>query len=443
VVETCFMNNTAVQAIKVVQYTLDDYIDGIPKPVDTVICERLTQDRKVKSVPQIMLFNSDHLGEVNPVCPECGSVKHTKNGSRERHPKVEDFGVITVYVQRYECKRCGKGFSARIDGLVKKWRQYAEIFKERANAIAAIMKFSGRGIKQVFLALFGVSPSHQTIESWLFADMPKFSYSGYYCYDEQVVRINGVKAYRMTLFDVRLNVPVAEDITYKLDAEHVKAFLKKWLKGHVVYSITTDDRKWYREIIKDLKAIHQLCGFHFLKRVTEDAEWYFKRKSVSDAEKIRIAVCVSLIREVFRSFTEREFLEKLETVYAMKDAAPSRIKKHIEKLVEDVDLYTNHLLNPYIPKTSNHAEEYYRQTDPRKTKKRYKTIPGLIRALHLKAVYWIVRHGFISEDESLRIARHYLGKHYNKTNILTVFSKKKKHVLTYWLHDPSKNSEKK
>ncbi len=47
-------------------------------------------------------------------------------------------------------------------------------------------------------------------------------------------------------------------------------------------------------------------------------------------------------------------------------------------------------------------------------KKRYKTIPGLIRALNLKAVYWIVRHGYISEKESLRIARHYLGRHYNE-----------------------------
>ncbi len=184
--------------------------------------------------------------------------------------------------------------------------------------------------------------------------------------------------------------------------------------------------------------IHQLCGFHYLKQVTEDAEWYFKRKSLSDAEKIRIAVLFSSIREVFRSFTEEEFLEKLESVYTMRDRAPPRMKKHIEKLVEDVSLYVNHLLNPQIPKTSNHAEEYYRQTDPRKMKKRYKTIPGLIRALHLKAIYWIIRHGYIPEEESLRIARQYLGKHYNRATIHTVFSKKKKHVLKYWMNDPTR-----
>lgn len=440
------MSNTAVQAIRVVQYTLDDFYGRMPQ-LDTVICERFTQDQRIKSDSQIVMLHGDHLGEKNPVCPACGSSKCVKDGFRERHPKIGDFGEITLYNQRYECRKCGKGFSARIDGIVRKWRQYAEIFKERVNAIAAIMKFSGRKIQQVLLALFGVAPSYQTIESWLKADTPRvlkegiphFQYSGYYSYDEQVIRIKGKKAYRLTLFDTGSNVPVAEEVSYRLSANRVKAFLKKNLKGHPVYSVTTDDRKWYREIItKELKAVHQLCGFHFLKQVTEDGEWYFKRRSLSGAEKIRIAVLVSSIREVFRSFTEEEFLGKLEHVYTMRDRAPSRMKKHIEKLVEDVSLYVNYLLDPQIPKTSNHAEEYYRQTDPRKMKKRYKTIPGLIRALHLKAIYWIIRHGYVPEEESLRIARQYLGKHYNRTTIRTVFSKKKKHVLKYWIGDPTK-----
>jgi len=148
------MSNAAVQAVQVVQCTLDDFGGGV-LTIDDMVCEKLTQDKKIKSEQQIVMFNNDHLGEMNPVCPACGSVKCVKDGFRERHPKIGDFGNITVYVQRYECKKCGKGFSARIDGIVKKWRQYADIFKERVNAIAAIMKYSGRKIQQVLLALFG------------------------------------------------------------------------------------------------------------------------------------------------------------------------------------------------------------------------------------------------------------------------------------------------
>jgi hypothetical protein len=137
-----------------------------------------------------------------------------------------------------------------------------------------------------------------------------FHNSGHYDYDEQVVRIKGEQAFRLTLFDVVLNIPVAEDISYKLNATCVETFLEENLKDQPIYSITTDDRKWYRHIIKGLKAVHQLCGFHFIKRVTADAEYYFKRMSVSDAEKMRIAILVSLIREVFRSFTKRRIFRK-------------------------------------------------------------------------------------------------------------------------------------
>jgi len=91
----------------------------------------------------------------------------------------------------------------------------------------------------------------------------------------------------LTLFDVVLNIPVAEKIVYKLNANVVLDLLKQNLKGQPVYSITTDDRKFYRKIMKKLKALHQLCEFHFLRNLTEDAEWYFNRKSLSDIEKMR------------------------------------------------------------------------------------------------------------------------------------------------------------
>ena len=42
------MNNNAVRAIKVVQYTLDDFVKGKPQ-MDEVICKRLIQNQKIMS----------------------------------------------------------------------------------------------------------------------------------------------------------------------------------------------------------------------------------------------------------------------------------------------------------------------------------------------------------------------------------------------------------
>jgi hypothetical protein len=73
------MTNTVIGAITVVQYKLTVFIDGTPKPVDEMICERLTQDPHITGFPQIILLNSDHLGGLHPVCPYCGSKTYVKN----------------------------------------------------------------------------------------------------------------------------------------------------------------------------------------------------------------------------------------------------------------------------------------------------------------------------------------------------------------------------
>jgi hypothetical protein len=87
---------------------------------------------------------------------------------------------------------------------------------------------------------------------------------------------------------------------------------------NVFYCIKSllDMFQFYRKIVRELNCTHQLCGFHFLKHVTEDTEWYFTHKSLSDAEKMRVAVCASLLREVFRSFTIEETIEEsMKTIH--------------------------------------------------------------------------------------------------------------------------------
>ncbi|MGC1123337.1 MAG: hypothetical protein WBA22_19805 [Candidatus Methanofastidiosia archaeon] len=72
--------HTPLQCIRVVQYNLFDFMEGIPKPVDTVIRERLSRNTRRMHLPQVALLDRDHFGSVNPVCPHCGSAKFVKNG---------------------------------------------------------------------------------------------------------------------------------------------------------------------------------------------------------------------------------------------------------------------------------------------------------------------------------------------------------------------------
>ena len=54
---------------------------------------------------------------------------------------------------------------------------------------------------------------------------------GFFTYDEQYIRINGRKFYRLLLWDDVLNIPVAERIVSKKTNENIIKFLKDNTKG--------------------------------------------------------------------------------------------------------------------------------------------------------------------------------------------------------------------
>ena len=73
------------------------------------------------------------------------------------------------------------------------------------DKIPGIMKIgyqSLRKISQYFEIFLGIRISHQTIKNWAnknheeTINNEKFEYSGYYLYDEQFLRLNGVRHYR-------------------------------------------------------------------------------------------------------------------------------------------------------------------------------------------------------------------------------------------------------
>ena len=90
-------------------------------------------------------------------------------------------------------------------------------------------------------------------------------YSGYYCYDEQYIKIEGRKSYRLTLFDSLLNIPVAEEIAEKTDYKTVYSFLRSILANKPLTTITTDHVRMYKGIIEKLGALHQLCILHIVQ----------------------------------------------------------------------------------------------------------------------------------------------------------------------------------
>jgi hypothetical protein len=344
---------------------------------------------------------------MNPVCPYCDSRKVTKQGFQERNPIMGVFGLQTVHVQRYKCKNCNRKFNTPLDPIVAKNHQYASIFKDKANQIDQNKHRPLRKTSEDFQVLWDVAPSHQTIKNWLrnvktndnFIHNYLTKYSDYYCYDEQFININGIRYYRLSLTDFGFNVPVAEQISIDKGADTVKAFLKLSTLNKKLISITTDHDQQYKNIIDGLGAIHQLCIHHLFDIIWKEVKKALNSKLTPEEEKTSIKSYFKKIKNIFFTYDENKAVKRLESLLDDFEQIPKVLKPFIkDKIINDWQRLTQFMRNDKIPRTSNHVENYYRQTDPETTKKVYKTITGVIDYLFRKMDYWTRKFGHIQES---------------------------------------------
>ena len=90
----------------------------------------------------------------------------------------------------------------------------------------------------------------------------KFEYSGYYLYDEQFLRLNRVRHYRLTLFDPILNIPVSERIVRRRMPKNTKKFILDSTENKLFICLTTDLFPMYRNVPDEIGVKHQLYTFH-------------------------------------------------------------------------------------------------------------------------------------------------------------------------------------
>ncbi|MBZ2164909.1 hypothetical protein [Methanobacterium spitsbergense] len=159
-----------------------------------------------------------------------------KQEYRVRNPILGEYRQQKIYLRRYQCKKCSKKFTTPLDSVLNPYNRYANIFKDKTEQLIKRRYRSLRKTKEDFNTFFNHSPSHQTIKNWLKTKPENkihndsIVYSRYYCYDEQYLRINGTRMYRLTLYDTIVNIPVAEKIVPKRSTESITNFIQQSTK---------------------------------------------------------------------------------------------------------------------------------------------------------------------------------------------------------------------
>ena len=156
--------------------------------------------------------------------------------------------------------------------LIGENKQFLQEIMDKIPGIMKIGYQSLRKISKYFEIFLGIRISHQTIKNWSDKNHEesisneKFEYSGYYLYDEQFLRLNGTRHYRLTLFDAILNIPVTERIVRRRIPKNTKKFILESTENKPFICLTTDLFPMYRNVADEIGVKHQLCIFICFKQ---------------------------------------------------------------------------------------------------------------------------------------------------------------------------------
>ena len=163
----------------------------------------------------VVLDENDVFKYVNPICPKCGS-KYLKNNGVKSKKKLNDRGLsFNFKVQLYKCKECGRNFTTEVKSLLMENKHFVEGIRSLIPSLLSEGYESLRKTAKKIEISLGIKISHQSVRNWIVEYVKDQNieineeksliknksapYSGYYVYDEEYLKINGKKHYRLTL----------------------------------------------------------------------------------------------------------------------------------------------------------------------------------------------------------------------------------------------------
>lgn len=155
----------------------------------------------------------------------------------------------------------------------------------------------------------------------------------FYGYDEQYIKIDGKRAYRLVFFDYKENKVIYEEIHYRFSKKVLKQVLKEVFGDHTPEGFVVDMRIEYPKAFKEIfgrKIKIQFCVFHLNKLILKE---YRDSLRIGKSVKWTLTDCYNMYK-LFNIFYDRTYeLKQLE-----------KFMKHFEnferKLIkEKVDSY--------------------------------------------------------------------------------------------------------
>lgn len=296
--------------------------------------------------PTDVSFDMDEKGVISysdPFCKHCYSHKVTKHGYNFRDLITEDGEHYIAKIQRYYCPKCGKYSQTEFIGQYENYCNFSNETKERSIEVREISWYPFRKLKELYQIFCGITISHETVRKAqiitndLYYLNQEIKPSGFYGYDVQWEPLDDGYHYRHLLFDSVNNAPVAELLADNEDLKTTYDFINKSVKPIDRKAIVTDLKPGYDSVMNKLGFKHQHCIYHLRLAINERIKKFLKQKDIE-------------LRIQFKKENEKISEYKLDKI----------IKKEIDKLKDEINIYKQLLFELFEQQTYDKAISYIR-----------------------------------------------------------------------------------
>ena len=360
-----------------------------------------------------------------PFCKNCNSFNVIKKDFNYRELNLADGSTKLVKMKRYLCKDCLTKSQTELLGLYEPYVRFSTPVIEMAENSLGYGYKSLRHLSNDLKLYCGVSISHETIRKYLLVDGNYYyknialKLSGYCSYDAQWVYIERKLYFRLVLFDIIMNMPIAECIVEKEDNKTIKEFINKSIPRNMRKAIVTDSKKGYDKVMKQLGfKYHQHCTFHLLKRIVDIIKKEIvvllnkykseikdenpkisknRMKKLLDDERDRLwdvyQKYIDEIKDIFKQDNYNDAVAKINVIKSKINDFPDVIAVYLKN--NFFPIYARYLVfldnnvNGRLESTNNKVENYIGNILDKSKKKIFRTLRGLFSYIIHRKNGWI------------------------------------------------------
>jgi transposase-like protein len=244
--------------------------------------------------PNIFLSPKGVIHTSRIECPLCGNLCSYNGSNESGHIISRSYGATFKIGQQF-CSNCNKTYQVNT-GFLNQIKTSLDKFILNTAISLREKHLSFQEISNHFKDAYHISISSSTIETTvnnklLDLDDLELEYEiedGFYGYDEQYLKVNGKRIYRIVIYDYKKNYPIYECEHQSLTKKILKSILIEVFGDNIPKGFVFDMRTMYPKAFKEVfgrKIKLQFCVFHLHKHILDE---YKKALKSCNSVKFRL-----------------------------------------------------------------------------------------------------------------------------------------------------------